>query len=130
MAKRIGSQQNSQTTAASQSLEQQLQRLMAKKQYPQALRKLQQAQKRDPDLVLKITEASIWLQQGQHEYERAQYAKAEDSFGHALALELQEDAYYWLAKSYLAQHKAAEALELFQSAFDAKTLSKDLGAAT
>jgi len=127
MAKRIGSQQNSQTTAASQSLEQQLQRLMAKKQYPQALRKLQQAQKRDPDLVLKITEASIWLQQGQHEYERAQYAKAEDSFGHALALELQEDAYYWLAKSYLAQHKAAEALELFQSAFDAKTLSKDLG---
>lgn len=127
MAKRKGSQQNSQITAASQALEQQLQRLMAKKQYPQALRKLQQAQKRDPDQVFSITEAELWLQQGQHEYERAQYAKAEDSFGQALALELQADAYYWLAKSYLAQHKTAEALELFQSAFDDKRLPKDLG---
>lgn len=127
MAKRKGSQQNSQTTASSQALDQQLQRLMAKKQYPQALRKLQQAQKREPDQVFGITEAEIWLQQGQYEYERAQYAKAEDSFGQALALELQADAYYWLAKSYLAQHKAAEALELFQPAFDDKTLPKDLG---
>ncbi len=127
MAKRKGSQQNSQITAASQALEPQLQRLMAQKQYSQALRKLQQAKKGAPDQVFSVTEAEIWLQQGQHEYERAQYAKAEDSFGHALALELQEDAYYWLAKSYLAQHKEAEALELFQSAFDAKTLPKDLG---
>jgi len=114
-------------TAASQALEKQLQSLIAQKRYPQALRKLQQAQKKDPDQVLSITEVTIWLQQGQHEYARAQYAKAEDSFGQALALELQDDAYYWLAKCYLAQHKVAEALELFQSAFDGKTLSKDLG---
>ena len=127
MAKRKGSQQTSQATAASQSLEQQLQRLMAKKQYSQALRKLQQAQKRDPNQVVNIAEAEIWLQQGQYEYARAQYAKAENSFGQALALEQQEDAYYWLAKSYLAQHKEAEALDLFQSAFDDKTLPKDLG---
>ncbi|WP_017301930.1 tetratricopeptide repeat protein [Nodosilinea nodulosa] len=100
---------------------------MAKKQYPQALRKLQQAQKRDPDQGFGITEADIWLQQGQYEYGRAQYAKAEDSFGQALALGLQEDAYYWLSKCYLADNKAAEALELFQSAFDSKTLPKDLG---
>ncbi|TVQ05803.1 MAG: hypothetical protein EA368_18575 [Leptolyngbya sp. DLM2.Bin27] len=100
---------------------------MAKKQYPQALRKLQQAQKRNPDQVVSLTEAEIWLQQGQHEYERGQYAKAEVSFGQLLALEPGEDAYYWLAKSYLAQHKEAEALELFKSAFDDKTLPKNLG---
>ena len=127
MAKRKDSQPYTQMTAASQALEKQLQTLIAQKRYPQALRKLQQAQKRDPGQVLSITEANIWLQQGQHEYERAQYAKAENSFAQALALELQDDAYYWLAKCYLAQHKTAEALELFQSAFDNKTLPKDLG---
>lgn len=127
MAKHKGSQQNSQKTVVSQSLEQQLQSLMVQHQYPQALRKLQQAQKRDPDQGCSLTEATIWLQQGQYEYKRGQYARAEDSFSQALALELQADAYYWLAKCYLAQHKAAEALELLQSAFDAKTLPKDLG---
>ncbi|MGB3309731.1 MAG: tetratricopeptide repeat protein [Nodosilinea sp.] len=126
MAKRVGSQQNSQT-AASPALEKQLQGLIAQNRYSQALRKLQQAQKRDPDQVVSITEADIWLQQGQYEYERARYTKAENSFGQALALDPQEDAYYWLAKCYLAQNKAAEALDLFKSAFDSKTLPKDLG---
>jgi tetratricopeptide (TPR) repeat protein len=127
LAKRKGSQQNSQITAASQPLEQQLQRLMAQNQYPQALRKLQQAKKRDPDQGYSLTEAEIWLREGQYEYGRGQYARAEHSCSQALALELEEDAYYWLAKCYLAQSKEAEALELFQSAFDAKTLPKNLG---
>lgn len=127
MAKRQGSQQNSQTTAASQALDQQLQRLMGQHRYPQSLRKLQQAQKRNPDQGFGVTEADIWLRQGQYEYGRGQYAKAEDSFGQALALELRDEAYYWLAKCYLAHDKAAEALELFQSAFESKTLPKDLG---
>ncbi|NJL44750.1 MAG: tetratricopeptide repeat protein [Leptolyngbyaceae cyanobacterium SM2_3_12] len=100
---------------------------MAQNRYPQALRKLQQAQKRDPDQVFSFTEADIWLRQGRYEYSRAQYAKAEDSFSQALALERQEGAYHGLAKCYLAQNKLAEALELFQSAFDDKTLPKDLG---
>jgi tetratricopeptide (TPR) repeat protein len=109
------------------SLERQLQGLIAQKRYPQALRKLQQALKRHPDLKCRITEADILLQEGQYEYGRAQYAKAEDSFAQALALDPQEDAYYGLAQCYLAQNKTAEALELFQSAFDSKTLPKNLG---
>jgi len=91
-------------------LDQQLQTLLTQHRYPQALRRLQQAQKRDPDLSCAITEASILRQQGRYEYDRGQYAKAEDALGQALALKQDTEAYYWLAKAYLAQHKEAEAL--------------------
>ena len=127
MANRKGLYKKLQNTGGTSGLEQQLQTLLTRHRYPQALRRLQQAQKRDPDEPCRITEASIWRQQGQYEYGRGQYAKAEDALGHALSLELEADAYYWLAKTYLAQQKLPEALELFRSAFEAKTLPKELG---
>ena len=108
-------------------LEQQLQSLMAQKKYPQAIRKLQQSLKRDPDQTLKITEADIWLQQGQDALERQRYKQAEISLKKAFDLQQNNDTYYWLAKCDLAQEHSAKALALFQSAFDEKTLPKDLG---
>ena len=129
MANRKGLHHKLQNADGNAGLDQQLQTLLTQHRYSQALRRLQQAQKRDPDLSCAITEASILRQQGRYEYDRGQYAKAEDALGQALALEQDTEAYYWLAKAYLAQHKEAEALELLQSAFEAKTLPKDLGGA-
>lgn len=129
MANRKGLHKKLQNADGNAGLEQQLQTFLRRHRYSQAVRRLQQARKRDPDLSCAITEASILRQQGRYEYDRGQYAKAEDALGQALALEQEADAYYWLAKTYLAQQKEAEALELLQSAFEAKTLPKTLGGA-
>ena len=128
MAKRKGIRQElSQLTSSGQALEKQLQSLIAEKKYSQAIRKLQQALKRDPNQVLKITEADIWLQQGKHKFEQAQYSQAETALSKAISLGLFGDTHYFLAKSLLAQQKWDAALDAFQTAFDDKTLPKDLG---
>ncbi|NEP17688.1 MAG: tetratricopeptide repeat protein [Leptolyngbya sp. SIO4C1] len=100
---------------------------MQQKKYSQAIRKLQQGLKRDPDQTLTVSEAEIWRLQGQDEFDQGRYAQAEKSFNRAAELGLQEDIYYWLAKSLLKQQKPAAALNIVQSAFDDKTLPKDLG---
>ncbi len=128
MAKRKGiRQQLKQLTSPGPTLEEQVQDLVTQAKYSTAIRKLQQGLKRDPDQQLTITEADIWLLQGKQEFEQAKYAQAETSLQKALSLGLYDDTYYWLAKSLLWQQKSTAALELFQSAFDDKTLPKDLG---
>ncbi len=128
MAKRKGlRQQLSTMTASGQALEQQVQALIEQKKYTTALRKLQQGLKRNPDQSTTVTEADIWLLQGKYEFERAQYPQAEKALRQALSFDLYDDTYYWLAKCLLAQQEAIAALDLFQKAFDDKTLSKDLG---
>ena len=93
-----------------------------------ALRKLQLGLKRDPKQAIAMTEADIWRSQGKYEYEQAHYAKAETALGKALELSpSDDDTYYWLAKCLLAQERPADALALFQSAFDGKQLSKEMG---
>jgi tetratricopeptide (TPR) repeat protein len=114
--------------ATGQALEKQVQGLLKQNKHEAALRKLQQGLKRDPEQAIAITEADIWRSQGKHEYEQAHYAKAETALGKVLELSpSDEDAYYWLAKCLLAQERPAEALALFQSAFDSKKLSKEMG---
>ncbi|MEO0458265.1 MAG: tetratricopeptide repeat protein [Cyanobacteria bacterium P01_A01_bin.114] len=133
MAKRKGIREKlSQLTASGKSLsgkslEEQIQALIEQQKYSKALRTLQQSLKRDPDQNLTVTEADIWLLQGKYEFEQARYPQAERSLQKALALGLTGDVHYWLAKSLLAQQQSAAALELFQTAFDDKTLPKDLG---
>ena len=113
--------------ASGQTLEKQLQALIKQNKYEAATRKLQQSLKRDPTQTLTTTVADIYLLQGQHEYRQGQYAQAEATVQQALELGLVDDTHYWLAKCLLAQDKKVEALELFQTAFEDKTLPKDMG---
>lgn len=119
--------QLSEMTASGQALDRQVNHLVAQGKYAQAIRKLQQGLKRDPDQTLSISEWEIWLAQGQDEFNHGRYRQAETSLSNAIALENNADTYYWLAKCFLAQHKDTQALELFHSAFEDKSLPKDLG---
>ncbi|MGB7249206.1 MAG: hypothetical protein WBC73_09725 [Phormidesmis sp.] len=128
MAKRKGiRQQLSAMRKSGQALENQIQNLIKQKKYTTAIRKLQQGLKRNPDEAVTVSEADLWLLEGRYEFERAQYPQAEKALRQALSLELYNDTYYWLAKCFLAQQKPAAALEIFQTAFDDKTLPKDMG---
>ena len=113
--------------ASGRDLEQQLENLMEQRKYPQAIRKLQQSLKRDPRQKLGISEVDIYLRQGQEELEEGRYVQAETALAQAFAQAQNEETYYWLAKCFVAQQKLTEALELFQSAFDNKSLPKNLG---
>jgi hypothetical protein len=119
--------QLSEMTASGQALEKQINSLLSQGKYSQAIRKLQQGLKRNPDQTLSISEWEIWLAQGRDEFNSGRYPQAETALSKAVALEPNVDTYYWLAKCFLAQHKEAEALELFQAAFEDKSLPKDLG---
>lgn len=128
MAKFKGIKQElSRLSSSDQKLEKQLQNLVEQKQYPQALRKLQQSLKRNPDLNIDVREADIWLAQGKDEFEKGKYDNAEKSLHEAIAQKLYGDSHYWLAKTLLAQQKIEPALDTFQAAFDDKTLPKDFG---
>lgn len=128
MAKRKGiRQQLSGIAASGQALEKQVQGLLKQNKHQMALRKLQQGLKRNPEQAIAVTEADIWLSQGKYEFERSRYSQAETALCQALNLEPTDDTYYWLAKCLLAQDKQAEALELFQSAFERKDLPKEMG---
>ena len=128
MAKRKGIlKQVAELEASDQALDQQLESLMEQRKYPQAIRKRQQALKRNPKQSLRISEADIYLQQGQDEWQAGRLAQAENALSQAFAQVQNEETYYWLAKCFVAQEKLTEALELFQSAFDDKSLPKNLG---
>lgn len=128
MAKRKGiRQQLSSLAATGNALEKQVQSLIKQSKHQMAIRKLQQGLKRDPDQVLTVTEADIWLSLGQYEFESGRYAQAETALRTALEMGLKKDAYYWIAKCLLAQDRAAAALDLLKTAFDSKDLPKDLG---
>ncbi|TVP65678.1 MAG: hypothetical protein EA342_14015 [Leptolyngbya sp. LCM1.Bin17] len=100
---------------------------MAQRQYTKAIRKLRQALKRDPDLTPSFTEAELWLKQGEYDLEQERYGQAETAYRSALDLGSYGDTHYWIAKCLLAQQKADEALDLFQQAFEDKTLPKEFG---
>ena len=114
-------------TAAGDTLEKQIKSLIRQNKYAAAVRKLQQGLKRNPAQTVAVSEADIRLLQGKYEFERSQYTQAQKSLQQALELGLYDDTYYWLAKCLMAQAKHAEALTLFQSAFENKTLYKDMG---
>jgi len=128
LAKRKGIlKQVAELEASEQALDQQLESLMEQRKYPQAIRKRQQALKRNPKQSLRISEADIYLQQEQDELQVGRLAQAENALSQAFAQVQNEETYYWLAKCFVAQEKLTEALELFQSAFDDKSLPKNLG---
>lgn len=106
-------------------LQAQLQTFLDQRKYPQAIEKIKQIKKSHPDLSLKITEAEIWLLQGQQDYKQKNYRQAEKVFRQAIEQGLNGEAHYWLAKCLLALEDLDAALAVIKTAFERKTLPKD-----
>lgn len=113
--------------SSGQSLNSQIQALINRQRYTQAIRTLQQGLKRDPEQQVSLTEADILMLKGKDEFELKHYKQASHSFEQALVLGLKGDTHYWLAKCWLEQQQPEKALTLFQMAFEDKSLPKDLG---
>lgn len=108
-----------------EKLKLQLQTLLRQQNYRQAIDKLKQIHQIYPNATLDTTEAKLWLLKGQQEYTQSRYNLAEASFRTSIELGLQGEAHYWLSKCFLATDQLPAALEVVQTAFEAKTLPKD-----
>jgi tetratricopeptide (TPR) repeat protein len=106
-------------------LQDQLQTLIQKKNYRQAIEKAKNIKKMHPEAEIKPSEAEIWELQGFQEYSQGQHRQAQTSLEHAVALGGREEAYYWLTKSMLATGNSATALETMRSAFENKVLTTE-----
>jgi tetratricopeptide (TPR) repeat protein len=106
-------------------LQEQVQKLIQKKSYRQAIEKIQQISKMHPEAVIRPTESEIWAWQGQQEYHQEHHRQAQASLRQAIALGAPEESYYWLTKSLLASGDSATALATMAGAFDSKVLTKD-----
>ncbi|MGF1569074.1 MAG: hypothetical protein ACFCVD_13560 [Nodosilinea sp.] len=115
----------SQLANSAEALHRQMQGLVQKKKYHQALEKVQRLRAVAPDLAISPAEAEIYQLLGQQELDQGHFAAAEKSFRQALELGLHGPAAYGLAQTFLAQNQPALALEVMANAFAAKTLPKD-----
>ena len=109
---------------------QQIEQLLAQGSYQKAFTKLKQAQKTSNADKISTTEFEILLAWGRDDVEQGNYKKAEKPLRQALELESKDasgDVYYWLAKCLLEQEQPAAALELIETAFETKQLSKQHG---
>jgi tetratricopeptide (TPR) repeat protein len=105
-------------------LRNQLQTLVEKKNYRQAIEKVKQIRKMHPDVEIKPSQADIWTSQGHQEYSQGQHQQAQISLRKAIELGCAEEVYYWLSKSLLATGNSDEALDTMRNAFENKALSK------
>ena len=106
-------------------LQRQLQTLVEQKKYRQALDKIQQLHRADPEAKITPSEAAILSLRGQQEFAQGNYSQAERSFRQALELGLYGEAHYWLAKCLLTLGQPDAALEVIRTAFESKALPKD-----
>jgi tetratricopeptide (TPR) repeat protein len=106
-------------------LQEQVQKLIQKKSYRQAIEKIKQINKMHPEAEIRPTESEIWALQGQQEYHLGQHRQAQASLRQAIELGTTAESYYWLARSLMVGNDAATALETMRSAFDSKILTKD-----
>lgn len=121
----LGQSQTKAQSLSEEKLKLQLKTLLQQKNYRQAIDKLKQICEAYPNTTLETTEANLWLLKGQQEYDQNRYTQAETSFRTVLELGLNGEAHYWLAKCCLATDKLALALDIFDTAFESKALSKD-----
>lgn len=103
----------------------QLQKLIQKKNYRQAIEKVKNISKMHPDVKISPSEAEIWAWQGQQEYSQSQYRQALVSLRHAVGLGCGAESHYWLAKTLLTLGDLDEALVTMRSAFEDKVLTTD-----
>ncbi len=103
----------------------QLQSLLKQQKYRQALEEIHKAQRSQPDLRFKPSEAEIWLLRGKQEFQKDDFRQADASLRRALQLGLNGESHYWLAKSLLAMNRLDGAIALIQAAFENGSLPKD-----
>lgn len=106
-------------------LRNQLQTLVEKKNYRQAIEKVKQISKMHPDVEIKPSQADIWTSQGHQEYSEGKHQQAQISLRKAIEIGCAEEVYYWLSKSLLATGNSDEALDTMHNAFENKALTKD-----
>jgi tetratricopeptide (TPR) repeat protein len=106
-------------------LQEQVQKLIQKKSYRQAIEKVKQISKMHPEAEIRPTEAEIWALQGQQEYHQGHHRQAQASLRQAIELGTTAESYYWLARSLMVSNDAAAALETMGSAFDSEVLTQD-----
>ena len=102
-----------------------MQNLIGQKRYSEALNKLSQIRRSEPELEITPSEENLWSLRGQQELAQGHWRQAEKSFRQALKLGLNGEAHYWLAKCLLSSERLEEAVELFRRAFDTQVLPTD-----
>lgn len=130
MAKHQSKQRSQQDTSstgpqAEKSFETRLQELLKQNKYRQALEEIKKIQRSQPNIEFTPTEAEIWLQRGQQEFQKQDFKQAEKSFSRALQLGLVGEAHYWQAKCLLELNQLDAALDLLRDAFEKEHLPKD-----
>jgi Flp pilus assembly protein TadD len=105
-------------------LQEQVQKLIQKKSYRQAIDKLKQISKMHPEAEIRPSESEIWALQGQQEYHQGLHRQAQASLRQAIELGAKEESYYWLAKSLIVSDDLATALETMRGAFDSQILTQ------
>jgi len=103
----------------------QLQSLLKQQKYRQALDEIKKAQRSQPGLEFKPSEAEIWLLRGKQEFEKVDAKQAESSLRRSLELGLNGETHYWLAKCLLTLNRLDAAIALLRGAFEQETLPKD-----
>jgi tetratricopeptide (TPR) repeat protein len=106
-------------------LQEQVQKLIQKKSFRQAIEKIKQISKMHPEAEIRPSEAEIWALQGQQEYHQGHHRQAQDSLRQAIELGTTEESYYWLARSLMVSNDSATALETMRGAFDSQILTQD-----
>lgn len=123
---RAQSAKNLETTSSSQQpFQAQIQALLKRQQYRQAIDEIHKIQRSHPEFTFSPGEADIWLLRGKQEFEKADFKQAENSLHQSLKLGLTGETHYWLAKCYLERNRLDKAIEFLQTAFQQGTLPKD-----
>jgi tetratricopeptide (TPR) repeat protein len=130
MPNRKALRKQKQTTSADRPanldrLLEQVQKLIQKKSYRQAIEKIKQIGKMHPEAEIRPSESEIWALQGQQEYHLGQHRQAQASLRQAIELGTTEESYYWLARSLMVSDDSATALETMRGAFDSQILTQD-----
>lgn len=106
-------------------LKDQLQVLIQKKNYRQAIEKVKQITKMHPDAEIRPSESEIWTLQGKQEFAEGKHRQAQISLRQAIKLGCPEETYYELAKSLLIAGDSDAALDTMRNAFESEVLTKN-----
>jgi tetratricopeptide (TPR) repeat protein len=108
-----------------EKLQAQLDSLLQRQQYRQALEEIRKVRGTQPNVTFTPSEAEIWLLRGKQEFQKSDFKQADSSLRRALQLELMGETHYWLAKTLLAMNRLDAAIALIRPVFEDGTLPKD-----
>ncbi len=108
-------------------LVEELQRLVEKRRYREALKKLKEIRLGYPELKISEKEENLWLEKGKQEWLEEKYEEGQKSFRKSVELGLNGEGHYWWAKSLLSLEKREQALEVMKEGYEKKLLGKEYG---